>query len=89
MPSRAIFYILKLLKSGATIYVDDNPVTNISSDNGYYSGWATDLWGTVKVCGGSSNTDETACVVATYEPTEEVDYNNGWWDENGQFHPNN
>ena len=73
----------------ATIYVDDNPVTNISSDNGYYSGWATDLWGTVKVCGGSSNTDETACVVATYEPTEEVDYNNGWWDENGQFHPNN
>ncbi len=72
----------------ATVYVDDSPVASISSDNGYYSGWAADLWGTVKVCGGSSATDQTACTVATYQETQAIDYSNGWWDENGVFHQN-
>lgn len=72
----------------ATVYVDDSPVASISSDNGYYSGWAADLWGTVKVCGGSSATDQTACTVASYQETQAIDYSNGWWDENGVFHQN-
>lgn len=72
----------------ATVYVNDSPVASISSENGYYSGWAADLWGTVKVCGGSSSTDQTACTVATYQETAAIDYSNGWWDENGVFHQN-
>ncbi len=72
----------------ATVYVNDSAVASISSENGYYSGWAADLWGTVKVCGGSSSTDQTACTVATYQETAAIDYSNGWWDENGVFHQN-
>ena len=72
----------------ATVYVDGNAVGSVSSDSGYYSGWAADLYGTVKVCGGSSASSETACTVATYSPVAEIDYNNGWWDENGTFHQN-
>lgn len=54
----------------ATVYIDDAPVAQISSIDGLYSGWAADLWGTVKVCGGSA-TGESACTVAHMIPIQE------------------
>ena len=50
-----------------TVYCDDIPVGEFSSDNGYFTGYVADLYGTVKVCGGSSGVDgASACVVASY-----------------------
>lgn len=46
----------------ATVYIDNNPVNEISSMDGYYQGWPGEVYGSVKVCGafstgaGSSNT---------------------------------
>ncbi|MBP3892124.1 MAG: transglycosylase domain-containing protein [Solobacterium sp.] len=71
----------------ATIYTDGYPVGNVSSNTGYFSGWVADLWGEVRVCGGS-DTGEASCTVAAYAPLPEYDWENGWWDEQGNFHPN-
>ena len=72
----------------ATIYVDGAPVGNASSGNSYFSGWVADLWGEVRVCGSYEGAAETSCTVAKYAPVPEQDWENGWWDENGVFHPN-
>ncbi len=72
----------------ATIYVDGNAAGSVSSNTSYFHGWVADLWGTVKVCGGSSTTDKTSCVVAHYAPVEETwteENQDGWWDENGNW----
>lgn len=72
----------------ATVYCDDSPVGSISSSNGSYNGWIADLWGTVKVCGSASDSSETYCSVAAYNPTADAYWENGWWDGDGVFHPN-
>ena len=72
----------------ATIYVDGAPVGNASSGNAYFSGWVADLWGEVRVCGSYEGAEETTCTVAKYAPIPEENWENGWWDENGTFHPN-
>ncbi len=72
----------------ATVYVDGNAAGSVSSNTSYFRGWVADLWGTVKVCGGSSTSDKTSCVVAHYAPVEETwteEYQDGWWDENGNW----
>lgn len=56
----------------ATIYVDEVPLYNISSGNGYYNDWPGNLYGTIKVCGGASNaygTTDTQCAVAGWQET--------------------
>ncbi|MBR2676302.1 MAG: transglycosylase domain-containing protein [Solobacterium sp.] len=68
-----------------TVYVDDNPIGEISSNNGFYKGYVGDLYGQVKVCGGSSTadgSDNTACTVAQYYENPDV---NGYIDENGNW----
>ena len=72
----------------ATIYVDGAPVGNASSGSAYFSGWVADLWGEVRVCGSYEGAEETTCTVAKYAPIPEENWENGWWDENGTFHPN-
>ncbi|MBR0479471.1 MAG: transglycosylase domain-containing protein [Solobacterium sp.] len=67
----------------ATVYQDGWETASVYSDNGYFKGWVTDLWGEVKVCGASSG-GQTACAVAKYAPIDE----GGWWDENGNWVPN-
>ncbi|MEG0404098.1 MAG: transglycosylase domain-containing protein [Anaerorhabdus sp.] len=55
-----------------TVYIDEVPLYNISSDNGYYSGWPGDLYGTIKVCGGATNkygTSESQCAYAEWQET--------------------
>ena len=69
-----------------TVYIDDMPVGDISSSNGFFSGYVADLYGQVKVCGGSSTpdgSDNTACVVAQY--FENPDAPSGYVDENGNW----
>ncbi len=68
-----------------TVYVDDNPIGEISSNNGFYSGYVGDLFGQVKVCGGSTTadgSDNTACTVAQYYENPNA---NGYIDENGNW----
>ena len=70
-----------------TVYVDDVPVAEISSTNGFYSGYVTDQVGEVKVCGGSATadgSDNTACTIAQYMFDENA---NGYVDENGNWIP--
>ena len=70
-----------------TVFVDDMPVGEISSENGYFTGYVADLFGEVKVCGGSATadgSDNTACVVATYKYNENA---NGYVDEFGNWIP--
>ncbi len=64
----------------ATIYQDGWESGSAYSDNGYFSGWVTDLWGQVKVCG-AANGGDVACTIAQYKPIDE----GGWWDENGNW----
>ena len=66
----------------ATLYLDGYESGSIYSDNGYFKGWVTDLWGEVKVCGAASGMDAT-CAVAKYAPVDE----GGYWDENGNWIP--
>ena len=70
----------------ATVYVDGIPVGDISSTNGFFSGYVTDQAGSeVKVCGGSTTadgSDNTACTVAQYIYDESA---NGYVDENGNW----
>ncbi len=52
---------------GASVYVNEAYVTDISGSNGYFNGWIGDLWGSVKVCGWYNNgatTSETKCSYA-------------------------
>ena len=68
-----------------TVYIDDAPVGEISSNNGFFSGYVTDLYGEVKVCGGSATadgSDNTACTVAQYYENPDA---NGYVDENGNW----
>ena len=70
-----------------TVYVDDAPIGEISSTNGSYTGYVGDLYGTVKVCGGSATadgSDNTACTVAAYIENQNP---NGYIDENGNWVP--
>ena len=72
----------------ATIYVDGNAAGQVTSNTTYFEGWAADLWGEVRVCGGSSGGDDTTCTIARYAPIEETwTDEGGWWDENGEWHP--
>lgn len=70
----------------ATVYVDGIPVGDISSTNGFFSGYVTDQAGSeVKVCGGSTTadgSDNTACTIAQYIYDESA---NGYVDENGNW----
>ena len=69
-----------------TVYVDGIPVGDISSTNGFFSGYVTDIIGSeVKVCGGSTTadgSDNTACTIAQYIYDESA---NGYVDENGNW----
>ena len=69
-----------------TVYVDGIPVGDISSTNGFFSGYVTDLVGSeIKVCGGSTTadgSDNTACTIAQYIYDESA---NGYVDENGNW----
>ena len=70
-----------------TVYINDVPVAEISSTNGFYSGYVTDQVGEVKVCGGSTTadgSDNTACTIAQYMYDEKA---NGYIDENGNWIP--
>lgn len=52
-----------------TVYIDEVPVYDISSTNGYYQGWPGDLYGSIKVCGGFSTangTSNTECAYASW-----------------------
>lgn len=67
----------------ATVYCDNTPVGEISSENGSFSGYVADLYGEIKVCGGGTNGTTTlteACVVATYK-----EQTGGYYDENGNW----
>ena len=68
-----------------TVYVDGNPIGDISSNNGFYKGYVGDLFGEVKVCGGSTTadgSDNTACTIAQYYENPDA---NGYIDENGNW----
>ena len=67
-----------------TVYCDDVPVGEFSSDTGYFSGWVADLYGTVKVCGGPSGVDgaQSACTVAIYSEDSNP---HGYYDESGNW----
>ena len=68
-----------------TVYCDDVPVGEFSSNNGFFSGYVADLYGEVKVCGGSATadgSDNTACTVAQYYENPNT---NGYVDENGNW----
>ena len=72
-----------------TVYCDDVPVGEFSSENGFFNGYVADLYGTVKVCGGSSGTEgngSSACTVATYVYDENA---SGYVDEFGNWVPVN
>lgn len=49
-----------------TVYIDEVPLYNISSTNGYYQGWPGDLYGNIKVCGGFTTTSGTSNTVCSY-----------------------
>ena len=71
----------------ATVYVNENPIAEISSTNGFYTGYVGDLSGEVKVCGGSTTadgSDNTACTVAAFNNNDNP---GGYYDEGGNWIP--
>ncbi|MFV0480046.1 MAG: transglycosylase domain-containing protein [Anaerorhabdus sp.] len=49
----------------ATVYINDVPIHEISSDNGYYYGWPGEIYGSVKVCGGFSTTNGSSNTICS------------------------
>lgn len=47
----------------ATVYCDDSYVGDLYTDSNYYESWVADLWGQVKLCGGSTD-GQASCTVA-------------------------
>ncbi len=69
----------------ATVYVNDIALGDITSTNGFFTGYVDAAGGTVKVCGGSATadgSDNTACTVAAYIENANP---NGYIDENGNW----
>ena len=69
-----------------TVYCDDIPVGEFSSEGGFFNGYVADLYGNVKVCTNSADNANgaSACVAAVYTYDES---SSGYIDEFGNWVP--